>query len=733
MNMNGVSIVVPTLNEEDNIKPLIREIDAVMGYNGIPYEIIFIDDYSTDLTRKKILELIDIYPIRLYLKEGKKGKATSLHEGFRHAVYPVLCMIDGDLQYPPSAIPKMLVKILSGADVVVAERKEKKISLRRKIMSGIFRQFFGRFLHGLSVDVQSGLKVFRKEVVERLPLTATGWSFDLEFLIKAQAAGSVIVPHTVAFSKRHAGKSKLGFIKPAVQIGVSAIKLKARKPDVIPFDKARAKEKGEGFSYKGTEYVHHSSLPLLQSAFYRTTLNQKLLIIIALELLLASVLFLGWHQTLLIVIAGIIFLYAIDLFFSMYLVYRSFTHAPEVTVAKKSLGRMHWPKYTIYCPLYKESSVLPQFIKAIENLDYPKDKLQVLLLLEEDDKGTIRDILLQNLPYYFTVLVVPDSKPKTKPKALNYGLKFTTGEYAVIYDAEDIPDPDQLKKAVIAFEKTDEKTICVQAKLKFYNPQQNLLTKLFAADYSLWFDVILPGLQSIGAPIPLGGTSNHFRTNDLKKLHGWDSFNVTEDADLGIRIMKRGYKTAIVDSYTQEEANSDLLNWFRQRSRWIKGYLQTYLVHMRDLRGFFKTTSDTSFLTFQLVFGAKIVSMLLNPVMWTLTVSYFLFRPQIGLFIESLFPPVIFYLGVFSLVIGNFMYAYFYMLGAAKQEHWENVYVALVMPFYWLGISAAAVKAGYELVKRPFYWHKTKHGLHLPKEEEVPQPRYEPQIIPAVG
>jgi len=732
MDTKSISIVVPTLNEEENIKPLIREIAAVLGEASITYEIIFIDDHSTDRTRRVILEMIDTHPLRLYLKEGKRGKATSLKEGFTHAKHDFICMIDADLQYPPSAIPQMLSKIGPEVDIVVANRQVNNSSFKRRVVSKAFQIFFAKYLHGLTTDVQSGLKVFKKEVVMRTPLTSESWAFDLEFLVKAQHAGYIIEDFAISFDKRRNGKSKVGMIKPALEVGYSAIKLRILKPGVIPLDETHMLDSGEGFHFRGSKFMHYTTLPLRESAFFGLSLNQKLVIMAGIEAVLISLVFFGWHTTLLIAIATLISLYVVDLLFSIFLVYRSFVSDPEIRITDKSLAvEREWPVYTIYCPLYKEAEIVPQFINAIENLDYPKDKLQVLLLLEEDDKETVRKILSFNLPYYITVLIVPDSKPKTKPKALNYGLRYTHGEYTVIYDAEDVPESDQLKKAVLAFEGASKKTICIQAKLKFYNPQQNLLTKLFSADYSLWFDVVLPGLQSIGAPIPLGGTSNHFRTADLRKLQGWDPFNVTEDADLGMRLVKRGYKTAIVDSYTLEEANSDPLNWFMQRSRWIKGYMQTYLVHMRNMKGIFADMSFENFLVFQLMLGGKIASMVLNPLMWLMTLSYFLFRAQTGLFIESLFPTPVLYAGVVCLLFGNFLYAYYYMLGIAKQGHWENVYIALFMPFYWFGISIAAVFASFELITRPFYWHKTKHGLHLAQaEEESARTKGDVAVIP---
>jgi cellulose synthase/poly-beta-1,6-N-acetylglucosamine synthase-like glycosyltransferase len=278
-----------------------------------------------------------------------------------------------------------------------------------------------------------------------------------------------------------------------------------------------------------------------------------------------------------------------------------------------------------------------------------------------------------------------------------------------------IPDPKQLKKAVLAFQKMGEKTVCIQAKLNFYNPHQNLLTRAFTAEYSLWFDLVLTGLQSINAPIPLGGTSNHFRLKDIRHLKGWDSFNVTEDCDLGIRIAKKGLKTALLDSTTLEEANSGKRNWLWQRSRWIKGYMQTYLVHMRNPIEFMKNWRTPHLITFQLVVGGKVLSMFINPLMWAITISYFALRMIVGSFIESFFPGIILYMGIFSLLVGNFLYAYYYMIGCAKHGHHELVKYVFLVPFYWLGMSVAAWIALYKLIVAPHHWSKTKHGLHLEK------------------
>jgi cellulose synthase/poly-beta-1,6-N-acetylglucosamine synthase-like glycosyltransferase len=496
----------------------------------------------------------------------------------------------------------------------------------------------------------------------------------------------------------------------------------SRKPnntrgDLVLFDNSEQEKLGSGFHFRGAPYVLHTDLEPENLAVYRATpLQIAILILIA---VLAALGFVWhWHATLVVIVSLVTTLYFTDLLFSFYLIYRSFFKQVEVKVKLSDLAVIRdWPLYTVFCPLYKEWAVLPQFIRAMSNLDYPKDKLEVMLLLEQDDEETLKHIEKMNLPKYFQVVVVPHSKPKTKPKACNYGLNLATGEFAVIYDAEDIPEREQLKKAVVAFERLDNRIFCLQAKLNFYNIQQNLLTRLFTLEYSLWFDLVLTGLQGAGAPIPLGGTSNHFRTSDLRRIKGWDPFNVTEDADLGMRIAKRGYRTAVLDSTTMEEANSQVGNWLKQRSRWVKGYFQTYLVHMRRVADWGRSPSPLDIITFQLVVGGKVLSMLLNPLLWLLTIVYFVFRPAVGGFVQSLYVAPVFYAGLFSLVIGNFLYMYYYMMGAARRGQWEIMLDAFLVPLYWLGMSVAAYFALWELLVRPYYWHKTKHGLHLTSAE----------------
>lgn len=398
--------------------------------------------------------------------------------------------------------------------------------------------------------------------------------------------------------------------------------------------------------------------------------------------------------------------------YKFYLVYKAISHTLEVDVTPEevvALDERELPIYTVLIPLYMESEVLPTLVQAIDDLDYPKAKLDVKLLLEEDDKETIEAVREHGLPAHFRPVVVPHGLPKGKPKACNYGLIHAVGEYVVIYDAEDIPERDQLKKVLIGFRKASPRVQCIQAKLNYYNRDQNLLTRWFTTEYSMWFDLFIPGLDASNAPIPLGGTSNHFRTSVLKELGAWDPFNVTEDADLGMRLYKAGWKTAVVDSTTYEEANCEIYNWIRQRSRWVKGYVQTWLVHMRHPLQLLRDIGPYAFFSFNMVVGGTFFGFLMNPIFWLLTASWYLLHPE---FIQKLFPGPIFYMGAFGLYIGNFAFMYTNVAGCLRRRYYDMVKYALISPLYWALMSIGAWKGFIQLLYKPSYWEKTKHGLY---------------------
>ncbi|MEA1652377.1 glycosyltransferase family 2 protein [Nitrospirillum sp. BR 11164] len=374
------------------------------------------------------------------------------------------------------------------------------------------------------------------------------------------------------------------------------------------------------------------------------------------------------------------------------------------------------PVFTILVPMYKEPEVLPILAAALRRLDYPLAKLDIKLVLEAGDRDTIDAAKSLGLEGVFEIIRVPASKPQTKPKACNYALHFSRGDFLVIFDAEDQPEPDQLKKVIVAFNKAGPKTACIQCRLNYFNAGENWLTRMFTLDYSLWFDFMLPGLERLRIPIPLGGTSNHFRMDVLRNLRAWDPFNVTEDADLGVRLTQKGYRVGVVNSTTFEEANCSIPNWIRQRSRWIKGYMQTYLVHMRHPLRLYKSIGHAGFWGFQFFIGGTMLSGILNPLFWAF---YALWLVVGGDWLDPVFPPVLLYLSLINLILGNGLFTYLSILAPVKRGWMTLAPWGLTVAGYWALMSVAAYKGLWQLIRNPFYWEKTQHGLSKVAQQEV--------------
>ena len=367
------------------------------------------------------------------------------------------------------------------------------------------------------------------------------------------------------------------------------------------------------------------------------------------------------------------------------------------------------PVYTILVPLFRERAVLAQLTRALTRLDYPAAKLDIKLIFESVDPDTLTYAKTLGLPSNFEFIVVPDSEPRTKPKALNYALQFARGDFAVIYDAEDRPEPGQLRKALAAFASGPPNLACVQARLTIHNAGENWLTKQFTLEYAALFCGILPTLQQLDLPIPLGGTSNHFRASALKWLSAWDAFNVTEDADLGMRLYRHGYICRMLNSETGEEAPCGLKSWLHQRTRWLKGWMQTYFVHMRRPLKLWRQLGTGRFLGFQVIVGGLIFSALVHP--W----FYLLIALKTSAGTPFFLPSSVFGFHVWLIALFNVAIGYLASMAlsliALRQGTARFALHILFMPAYWLLISFAAYRALLQLINRPYYWEKTEHGV----------------------
>lgn len=357
------------------------------------------------------------------------------------------------------------------------------------------------------------------------------------------------------------------------------------------------------------------------------------------------------------------------------------------------------PRFTLLCPLYKEPLSIRNLVGALSLLDYPRSLMDVILLIEADDEDTARAV--GQLPHFVRVERVPPGLVRTKPNALNHGFLIARGDIIGVYDAEDRPEPDQLLKVAAAFATGGDKLACVQARLNYYNRDDGIITRLFALEYALHFDWFLPGLTAIGAPLPLGGTSNFVRRDALIAVGGWDAFNVTEDADLGLRLGAHGYRLATVDSTTFEEATDTPRRWIRQRSRWLKGYLQTWLVHLR------RPVGPANSLVLHFGLAAVVVGALVNPVTWIAYLGWRLFG--FGA-LDPVFAGVLGPACLLLFVGGTAAHIWFMLLAPLQRGWFELIAYAPFLPFYWVLQSLAGYKGLFEFFVRPHHWDKTDHS-----------------------
>ncbi|WP_340108067.1 glycosyltransferase family 2 protein [Pikeienuella sp. HZG-20] len=380
--------------------------------------------------------------------------------------------------------------------------------------------------------------------------------------------------------------------------------------------------------------------------------------------------------------------------------------ARALTQAPRRLADLRRPPIvSLLVPLYREPETAPLLLQSLAALDYPPELLDIKLILESDDDVTLAALRALAPPANIDILIAPDGAPRTKPRALNFALDFTRGALIGVYDAEDRPAPDQITRIVAQFADTPADVACIQARLGYYNAHENWLTRCFEIEYSSWFDAMLPGLFRLDLPIPLGGTSLFIRRGALEAVGGWDSHNVTEDADLGMMLARAGLRTMLSDSLTDEEASSRPSAWIRQRSRWLKGYLSTWATHMRRPRALLADLGLWRFLGFNAVLLSAALGYLLLPWLWLISLAGFWvdFRGMgVGLAFDMLTVAT-------SVVLPIMLCAAAF--GLWRRNRLGLVGWALTLPLYWGLGAAAAYLAVWELVWAPSRWRKTQHGV----------------------
>ena len=372
-------------------------------------------------------------------------------------------------------------------------------------------------------------------------------------------------------------------------------------------------------------------------------------------------------------------------------------HFPQKRAGGADAATPLLPVYTILIALKDEAAVMPQLARAIAALDYPAALIDLKLLIETADTATRAAIEAERWPEGTELLVVPPGSPQTKPRALNYGLARARGAYVVVYDAEDRPDPGQLRAAVEAFNRAGPQTVCLQAPLVGVPARGGWLARQWTLEYAIQFGLIVPALARLGLPIALGGTSNHFRRTVLVAAGGWDAWNVTEDADLGLRLARLGLRVGAIASPTLEAPPEKGGVWLAQRSRWLKGYVQTWCVLTRG-RG--DTGADAlppaAQISVQLTLGAAILSALVHGP-WALWCTACLISP--GLSLGPLGTSAL----VLSLITG--------IASATLAPGRQRLSVILTLPLYWPLQTIAMTRALWSLARAPHYWAKTPHEV----------------------
>ncbi|MCF2525131.1 glycosyltransferase family 2 protein [Bradyrhizobium sp. G127] len=377
------------------------------------------------------------------------------------------------------------------------------------------------------------------------------------------------------------------------------------------------------------------------------------------------------------------------------------------------LPRLHdsqLPVYTVVAALYREASSVAPLMRYIDELDYPREKLDIKFVIEPDDLGTRAAIARLGPMPHVQVIIAPDAGPRTKPKALNCALTFARGTFITVFDAEDRPEPGQLRAALDVFRTHDPDVVCAQASLCIDNTADGWLPRMFTAEYAGQFDVFLQGFSNFEMPLPLGGSSNHFRTCVLREVGGWDPYNVTEDADLGFRLARFKYRSVMFPSTTFEEAPARFGAWLRQRSRWMKGWMQTWSVHMRSPRQLWRDAGAGGFFTLNIIVGGNVLTALAHP----LLLGEILVRGVLSAFdssVSSFFTKPFIELYLATIAAGYLTTVVIGLMGLARRGLLHEAWVLALTPIYWVCLSIAAWRALYQLLKEPYRWEKTEHGL----------------------
>ena len=360
------------------------------------------------------------------------------------------------------------------------------------------------------------------------------------------------------------------------------------------------------------------------------------------------------------------------------------------------------PKFSIIVPTKDEEAVIGRCLNGLLDLDYPKDKLEIIIVDGNSTDGTCKICSDFSAKYPGTFKVVNEKKSKGKPAALNLALPYATGEIVGVFDADSVPEKDVLRK--VASHLGDKQLIAVQGRTTSLNEKKNILTRVAAAEEKAWFQALLSGREKLKLFVPLNGSCQFIRRNALEELGGWDETSLTEDVELALRLVekKRQIKYA-EDVCCGQETPNGLRDFIKQRVRWYRGYMETALKYGRLLDTLNKKTVDAEI---SLAGPFMMVVSLLSYVNW-----FFL-----ALFLSESNPVISFTGLVIALTAVSMLSAGVALTASEKPMKLRNLLWVPAIYVYWLIQMCIAGWAFLKLIfRQKRVWNKTvKKGFITP-------------------
>lgn len=710
----AVSVIVPLDGDRPVPPAFFARLGATMVASGRPFEIIVIDDHSKVSPEQQILALPQEYQVRYFQKRGARGRSVSLKEGVDQALGSTIVLIDPDLRYSPEAVPDM-VAALETCDVAVADRHHVGSSFFYALSSRLYRLVFGRIILSVNADVRSGLKAFKRSQLESLrfdPEAQLAWGFDAFLLYHARRVGWKVGEVRVAYGGGKKTRAFNGFYeRTRVAFGIIGLRIMHGVRMVVPF--LFPPSPIDYFSAGFTNINDYLFLTPTQSAKGHITKETVSLIMFLLLMLVLVGMYLHYSVGLPLLrffAAFISCLYLTILTFKVLMLGRSVrANARVITQADlDALSYDELPVVSVFIPLYHENEIIPQIFRYITDFDYPQDKLDIIFILESTDTETAKAFIDMHPPAHFKALLSPDVEPKTKPKAMNVAFKEARGDVLVIFDAEVLPERDQIKRAVATFKRFPEAKY-LHTRMDVYNAEENWITKLYTAEFCYFYHYLMPGLIESKYPVPISGHSTYFRKEVIEKVGAWDAYNVAEDCDIGIRIYRKGFGSgAMLDSHTWEQSTTTIPTWVRQRTRWIQGFIQTSMVQLRyPLLLKRELGSWKNFLVFLFLVPGNVVLNMLNMFQW---VMFIIWNTTHAPFLQVAYSGIVLYLATTCFLVGNFLFTFFSMYGLYERKHFRIVPWATLSFAYWIMLGIATFRAALHLFLHPHKWDHTKHS-----------------------